>query len=129
VSDETRWACGDCGWTWPLYGYPPFTAECDSCGGMLCPEHTDTQAEWRRVLREQRDEARAERDEARRQVGVRDGMLRRICHDPAYWWLPSDGQWVPTDGMWFPNDDDPAIEPMTPDEVAVLAALDTEEDG
>lgn len=32
---DTHWACGSCGWEWPLASAPPAEAECDACGDEL----------------------------------------------------------------------------------------------
>jgi hypothetical protein len=59
-------------------------------------------------------ELRAEVDRLRHGEKVRDGMLRRFVRGWAY---TTNGA-----SSWVGRD------PLTPDEVAVLAALDTEED-
>jgi hypothetical protein len=68
-------------------------------------------------------------DRLRHGEKVRDGMLRRIIHREhrQVGWVVSGDEWwslEPADGTFVE-----VREPLTPDEVAVLAALDTEEGG
>jgi hypothetical protein len=62
----------------------------------------------------------AELDRLRHGEKVRDGMLRRFKDN---WWLGQDGYWKCIEDYGG----EMATENLTPDEVAVLAALDTEE--
>jgi hypothetical protein len=71
----------------------------------------------------------AEVDRLRHGEKVRDGMLRRIIHREhrQVGWVVSGDEWwslEPADGTFVE-----VREPLTPDEIAVLAALDTEEGG
>jgi hypothetical protein len=60
----------------------------------------------------------AEVDRLRHGEKVRDGMLRRAIEADCFW------RWKGT----YKFSNGALTEPLTPDEVAVLAALDTEED-
>jgi hypothetical protein len=102
---------------------------CDRCDLDRLRAEVDRLHRQRVDLADELAEVSDECDRLRHGEKVRDGMLRRIIHREhrQVGWVVSGDEWwslEPADGTFVE-----VREPLTPDEVAVLAALDTEEGG